>query len=56
MKFAFKPLNYLIAIGPKLDGKILHTKASSLEWTAIFFIKMANMLHRIRPTIIKRES
>ena len=31
MEFAFKPLNHLIAIGPKLDGKILHIKASSLE-------------------------
>ena len=31
IEFAFKPLNHLIAIGPKLDGKILHIKASSLE-------------------------
>ena len=36
MEFAFKPLNHLIAIGPRLDGKILHIQASSLEWTAIF--------------------
>ena len=36
MEFAFKPLNYLIAIGPRLDEKILHIKASSLEWMAIF--------------------
>ena len=31
IEFSFKPLNYLIAIGPRLDGKILHIKASSLE-------------------------
>ena len=31
MEFALKPLNHLIAIGPKLDGKTLHIKASSLE-------------------------
>ena len=36
MEFALKPLNHLIAIGPKLDGKILHIKASFLEWTIIF--------------------
>ena len=31
IEFAFKPLNHLIAIGPRLDRKILHIKASSLE-------------------------
>ena len=31
IEFAFKPLNHLIAIGLRLDGKILHIKASSLE-------------------------
>ena len=31
MEFAFKPLNHLIVMGPKLDGKTLHIKASSLE-------------------------
>ena len=31
IEFAFKPLNHLIAIGPRLDGKILHIKASSLK-------------------------
>ena len=36
MEFALRPLNHLIAIGPKLDGKILHIRASSFEWTAIF--------------------
>ena len=36
IKFAFNLLNHLIAIKPKLDGKILHIKALSLEWTAIF--------------------
>ena len=31
MEFALRPLNHLIAIGPRLDEKILHIKASSLE-------------------------
>ena len=31
IEFAFKLLNHLISIGPRLDGKILHIKASSLE-------------------------
>ena len=31
IEFAFKPLNHLITIGLRLDGKILHIKASSLE-------------------------
>ena len=31
MEFALRSLNHLIAIGPRLDGKILHIKASSLE-------------------------
>ena len=35
MEFVFKPLNHLIAIGPRLDRKTLHIKASFLEWTAI---------------------
>ena len=35
MEFAFRPSNHRIATGPKLDGKILHIKVSSLEWTAI---------------------
>ena len=39
IEYAFKSLNYLIATGPKLDGKTLHIKASSLEWTAIFWLK-----------------
>ena len=34
-EFIFKPLNHLIATGPKLDGKTLHISASFLEWTAI---------------------
>ena len=34
-EFAFRPLNHLIATGPKLDRKTLHIKVSSLEWTAI---------------------
>ena len=35
MEFALRPLNHLIALGPKLDGKTLHMKALSLEWTVI---------------------
>ena len=31
IEWALKPLNHLIATGPKLDGKTLHIKASSLE-------------------------
>ena len=31
IEFAFKPLNHLIVIRPRLDGKILNIKASSLE-------------------------
>ena len=35
IKLAFRPLNHLIATGPKLDANTMHIKASSLEWTAI---------------------
>ena len=35
MEPASKPLNHLIAMGPKLDGNTLHIKASFLEWTVI---------------------
>ena len=38
MEFVFRPLNYLIAIGPKLDGKTLHISALSLEWTTILWL------------------
>ena len=31
MEFVFRPLNHLIAIDPKLDGKILHIRASFCE-------------------------
>ena len=31
MEFAFRPSNHLIATSPKLDGKTLHIKTSSLE-------------------------
>ena len=37
-EFVFKPLNHLIATGPKLDGKTLHFSASFLEWTAILWL------------------
>ena len=35
MEFAFKLLNHLITTGPRLDEKILHIRASFLEWMAI---------------------
>ena len=35
MEFVFKPLNYLIATGPKLDEKTLHIKVLFLEWIVI---------------------
>ena len=35
---AFRPLNHLIAAGPKLDGKTLHISDSFLEWTAILWL------------------
>jgi len=38
MEFVFKPLNRLIATGPKLDGKTLHISASFLEWMAILWL------------------
>ena len=38
IEFAFKLLNHLIAIGPKLDGKTLHISTSFLEWTAILWL------------------
>ena len=37
-KFAFKPLNHLIATVPKLDGKTLHISTSFLEWTTILWL------------------
>ena len=35
IELAPRPLNHLIAIGPKLDGNTLHIKALFLECTAI---------------------
>ena len=35
MELALKLLNHLIATDSKLEGNILHIKASSLEWAAI---------------------
>ena len=49
MEFVFKPLNHLIAIGPRLDGKILHIKDGH------FLTKMTNVFHWIRSTIVKGE-
>ena len=36
---SLRPSNYLIAIGPRLDGNTLHIKISFLEWTAILWLK-----------------
>ena len=38
MEFVLNPSNHLIGIGPKLEGNTLHSKASSWEWTAIFYL------------------
>ena len=38
MEFVFRLLNHLIAIGLKLDGKILHIRASFWEWMAILWL------------------
>ena len=38
MEFAFRPLNHLIAAGPKLDEKTLHISALFLEWTDILWL------------------
>ena len=35
MELALNPLNHLTATGPRLEGNILHNKASSFEWIAI---------------------
>ena len=35
MESAFKLSNHLIATGPRLDGKTLYIRVSSLEWTVI---------------------
>ena len=39
MEPAVRPLNHLIATGLKLEGKILHIRASFLECTAILWLK-----------------
>ena len=39
MESALRLSNHLIATGPRLDGKTLHIKASSFEWTAILWLK-----------------
>ena len=54
MEFDFRPSNHLIAIGPKLDGKTLHIKASSLEWTVIL-IKLAHVFYKVHSTIVNNE-
>ena len=39
MELAARLSNHLIAIGPKLEGKTLHIRASFLECTAILWLK-----------------
>ena len=39
MELALKPLNHLMATGPKLERNTLHIKASFLEYTAILWLK-----------------
>ena len=39
MEPALRPLNHLIATGPKLDGNTLHIKGLFLECTAILWLK-----------------
>ena len=38
IEFVLSPSNHLINISPKLDGNTLHSKASSWEWIAIFYL------------------
>ena len=38
IEFSFSPSNHLICISTRLDGKTLHSKASSWEWIAIFYL------------------
>ena len=38
LELALNPLNHLIATGLRLEGKILHNKASSFKWTAILWL------------------
>ena len=50
MEFVFNPSNHLIGIGPKLDGNTLHNKASSWEWTTIFYLNWLTCSTRsVRP-------
>ena len=39
MEAALRPLNHLIATGPKLDGNTLHIKGLFLECMAILWLK-----------------
>ena len=50
MEFVLNPSNYLIGIGPKLEGNTLHSKASSWEWTTIFCLNWLTCSTRsVRP-------
>ena len=39
MESGFRLSNHFIATGPRLDGKTLHIKVLSLEWTTILGLK-----------------
>ena len=54
IEFAFKPLNHLIAIGPKLEKDLTH-QGFVLRMNGHLLIKMTDVLYWIRPTIIKGE-
>ena len=55
MEFAFKPLNHLIATGPKLDGKTLHISTSFFRMDSHPLVKLAHMLHGVCIVVIKGE-
>ena len=44
-----RPLNHLIATGPKLEGNTLHIKASFLECTAILWLKWLSSTGFVQP-------
>ena len=52
---AFRPLNHLIAAGPKLDGKTLHISASFFGVDCHPLVKLAHMLHGVRIVVINGE-
>ena len=55
MEFVFKPLNHLIATGPKLDGKTLHISTSFFRMDSHPLIKLAHMLHGVCFAVVNGE-